>query len=159
MIGRALLDLHVLGREAGVPVAGWHPAWHYVWLRDSALAAVAFARTGHLRDAERIIDFLQRVQPESGALRGALSARRLRACPMGGPSSSTASAGRCGRWPRWPPAAGRRTGAPSSIATGRCWTVPLDGRAAAVATRAPCPPASPDYWEVPERRRRWPRRR
>ena len=47
MITAALLDLHVLGLEHGVPVAGQSPAWHYVWPRDSALVAVALARTGH----------------------------------------------------------------------------------------------------------------
>jgi glucoamylase len=66
MVTVALLDLHVLSRPYGVPVAGWSPLWRYVWPRDSALAASALARTGHTADAERIVDFLQRVQPESG---------------------------------------------------------------------------------------------
>ena len=66
MITAALLDLHVLSLEYGVPVAGQSPAWRYVWPRDSALAAVAFARTGHPDDAERVLTFLERVQPESG---------------------------------------------------------------------------------------------
>ena len=66
MVTVALLDLHVLSRPYGVPVAGWSPTWRYVWPRDSALAASALARTGHTSDAERIVDFLQRVQPESG---------------------------------------------------------------------------------------------
>ena len=66
MVSVALLDLHVLSRPYGVPVAGWSNPWRYVWPRDSALVAAAFARTGHLGDAERILDFLQQVQPESG---------------------------------------------------------------------------------------------
>jgi glucoamylase len=66
MVSVALLDLHVLSRPYGVPVAGWSNPWRYVWPRDSALVAAAFARTGHLGDAERILDFLQKVQPESG---------------------------------------------------------------------------------------------
>jgi hypothetical protein len=66
MIATALVDLHVLSRPYGVPVAGWSEPWRYVWPRDSALVASAFARTGHLADAERIIDFLQQVQPQSG---------------------------------------------------------------------------------------------
>jgi glucoamylase len=66
MVATALLDLHVLSRPYGVPVAGWSPSWRYVWPRDSALAASALARTGHTSDAERVVDFLQRVQPESG---------------------------------------------------------------------------------------------
>ena len=66
MVATALIDLHVLSRPYGVPVAGWGNAWRYVWPRDSALVAAAFARTGHLGDAERILDFLQYVQPASG---------------------------------------------------------------------------------------------
>jgi len=66
MVAVALLDLHVLSRPHGVPVAGWSSPWRYVWPRDSALVAAAFARTGHMGDAERILDFLQEVQPDSG---------------------------------------------------------------------------------------------
>jgi glucoamylase len=66
MVAVALLDLHVLSRPHGVPVAGWSSPWRYVWPRDSALVAAAFARTGHIGDAERILDFLQQVQPDSG---------------------------------------------------------------------------------------------
>ncbi len=66
MVAVALLDLHVLSRPYGVPVAGWSGPWRYFWPRDSALVAAALARTGHTADAERIVDFLQRVQPESG---------------------------------------------------------------------------------------------
>jgi glucoamylase len=66
MVAVALLDMHVLSRTYGVPVAGWSGPWRYFWPRDSALVAAALARTGHTADAERIVDFLQRVQPESG---------------------------------------------------------------------------------------------
>jgi GH15 family glucan-1,4-alpha-glucosidase len=66
MVALALLDLHVLSRTYGVPVAGWSDPWRYVWPRDSALAAAALARTGHTADAERIVGFLQQAQPESG---------------------------------------------------------------------------------------------
>lgn len=66
MVAMALLDLHVLSRSYGVPVAGWSSPWRYFWPRDAALVASALARTGHPADAERIVDFLQRVQPESG---------------------------------------------------------------------------------------------
>ena len=66
LVRDALLDLRVLSREWGVPVAGWAPAWRYVWPRDSALVAAALARTGHLAEAVALLDFLQRVQPASG---------------------------------------------------------------------------------------------
>ena len=70
LVAMALLDLHVLSLPYGVPVAGWSSPWRYVWPRDSALAASALARTGHTADAERIVGFLQRVQPESGLFQG-----------------------------------------------------------------------------------------
>ena len=66
LVRDALLDLRTLSRESGVPVAGWSPAWRYVWPRDSALAAAALAQAGHLREARAVLDFLQRVQPASG---------------------------------------------------------------------------------------------
>jgi Glycosyl hydrolases family 15 len=66
MVKVALLDLYILSRPYGVPVAGWSEPWRYVWPRDSALVASALARTGHHADAERILDFLQQVQPKSG---------------------------------------------------------------------------------------------
>ena len=66
MVAVALLDLHVLSRPYGVAVAGWSEPWRYVWPRDAALVASALARTGHHTDAERIVSFLQQVQPESG---------------------------------------------------------------------------------------------
>jgi glucoamylase len=66
MVPDALLDLYVLGHSYGVAVAGWAPNWRYVWPRDSALVATALARTGHVDDAERLIGFLEQVQPKSG---------------------------------------------------------------------------------------------
>ena len=75
MVAIALLDLHVLSGANGVPVAGWAQPWRYVWPRDSALVASALARTGHLADAERIVDFLQRVQPENRLVSGPLPPR------------------------------------------------------------------------------------
>jgi GH15 family glucan-1,4-alpha-glucosidase len=66
MVRDALLDLHVLTAQYGVTVAGWSPHWRYVWPRDSAFAAAAFARTGHVREATSLMDFLQRVQPADG---------------------------------------------------------------------------------------------
>ena len=66
IVATALLDLHVLSEPYGVPVAGWSSLWRYFWPRDAALVASALARTGHTADAERIVGFLQRVQPESG---------------------------------------------------------------------------------------------
>jgi glucoamylase len=66
IVGDALLDLNTLSYLYGVPVAGWEPAWRYVWPRDSALVASALARSRHASDAYEILDFLQRVQTPTG---------------------------------------------------------------------------------------------
>ena len=55
-------------------LAGAQP-WRYVWPRDSALVASAFARTGHLADAERISTSCNEVQPETWLVPGPLPAR------------------------------------------------------------------------------------
>lgn len=66
LVTDALLDLHVLSETNGVAVAGWTPQWRYVWPRDSAFVLSALARTGHLADADRLLDFLQSVQSPDG---------------------------------------------------------------------------------------------
>lgn len=68
MARAALLDLHVLTGSDGAATAGWSTRWRYVWPRDGAFVAAAFARSGHTRDAEQVLAFLQRVQPASGRL-------------------------------------------------------------------------------------------
>ena len=49
-----------------MPVAGYSEPWRYVWPRDGAIMAVAYAQTGHRAEAGRILDFLQRSQPDDG---------------------------------------------------------------------------------------------
>jgi glucoamylase len=63
----ALSDLHSLTLHNGGVVASLPTSWHYVWPRDSSFAAVAFARTGHLPDAIRALQFLQLVQSTDGS--------------------------------------------------------------------------------------------
>ena len=66
MSRKALLDLHVLTPPTGGTAAGWAHAWRYVWPRDAAFVAAAFARTGHPVDAQRELAYLQRVQGANG---------------------------------------------------------------------------------------------
>src|SRR5690606_41689131 len=40
--------------------------WRYVWPRDAAFVAVAFAAAGHLDDAVGVLEYLQRVQGTDG---------------------------------------------------------------------------------------------
>ena len=151
LVRGALLDLHLLTRTDGVPVAAWGGPWHYVWPRDAAFAAVAFARTGHLDDAERVLDFLGRVQPASG-----LFAARYLPDGSGVPDARGTQLDGTG-WALWatagvadalPPQA-----RPAFVARHRA-LVDASTRAALHAIDRPSalPPPSPDYWEQRERR-------
>ncbi|WP_460369418.1 glycoside hydrolase family 15 protein, partial [Actinocorallia lasiicapitis] len=66
MASRALLDLRLLTSRSGASTASWYGLWNYVWPRDAAFHAAAFAATGHLDEARRILSFLNRVQGPDG---------------------------------------------------------------------------------------------
>lgn len=72
MVRAALADLHTLtaptGAAPGAVLAGPSPAWRYVWPRDAACVAVAFARTGHQQDALRTLLLLQELQAGDGSM-------------------------------------------------------------------------------------------
>ena len=151
LVRGALLDLHVLTQTYGVPVAGWTPQWRYVWPRDAAFAAVAFARTGHGDDAERVLAFLGRVQPASGVLQA-----RYLPDGSGVPDDRGTQLDGVG-WALWATAGVADTLPPGEraafVARHRALVDrSTDAALTAVATRSGLPPASPDYWEVRERR-------
>ncbi|HET9872773.1 MAG TPA: glycoside hydrolase family 15 protein [Propionibacteriaceae bacterium] len=145
----ALLDLRVLASEHGVAVAGWSQPWHYVWPRDAALVAAALARTGHNDDAEQVISFLQRVQPQSGHF-------HARYLPDGSgiPDSRGVQLDGLG-WALWGmrEVAGRLPASDRGTFVRRHWQL-LDRSSKAIPSvldpRTGLPPASPDYWEVAE---------
>ncbi len=152
MITAALLDLHVLSLQYGVPVAGQSPAWRYVWPRDSALAAVAFARTGHPDDAERVLAFLERVQPESGVF-----AARYLPDGSGEPDARGVQIDGIG-WALWAMAEVTAELPPAErVAFLQRHRQLLDRSVlaafASIDNKRSLPPVSADYWEVPERRR------
>ena len=147
----ALLDLHVLSQTHGVPVAGWTPAWRYVWPRDSAFAASALARTGHLTDAERILDFLGRMQPVGGEFEA-----RYRPDGSGVPDARGVQLDGVG-WALWATAQVAAEVAPTDRPAFVQRHRALLDRSTAAALRAidnprALPPPSADYWEVAERR-------
>ena len=151
LVVAGLLDLRVLSRAHGVPVAGWSPAWRHVWPRDSALAAAALARTGHSSDAERIVAFLGRVQPASGVL-----AARYRADGQGEPDSRGTQLDGVG-WALWATAqvaAALPVGERAAFVRRHAVLLDRSTAAARAAIDNPrtLPPVSADYWEVPERR-------
>ena len=63
---RALLDLRMLTLPNGASTASWYGAWNYMWPRDGAFAAAAFAVTGHGDEAQRVLYFLARAQDHGG---------------------------------------------------------------------------------------------
>jgi hypothetical protein len=59
MYERSLLVLHALSdRRTGAVAAGARDGWAYVWPRDAAAAALAFAAAGYRPQAERVTRFL-----------------------------------------------------------------------------------------------------
>ncbi|WP_442946338.1 glycoside hydrolase family 15 [Oerskovia sp. USHLN155] len=63
----ALLDLHAMTLENGASLAAPSPRWRFVWPRDASFTAAAYARTGHVDDALRVLDFLRSVQEADGS--------------------------------------------------------------------------------------------
>lgn len=148
MFHDALADLHTLSAPHGVPVAGWAGPWRYVWPRDSAPVAVALAWTGHRRAAERILAFLERVQPASGHFQA-----RYRPDGSGPPDGRGVQLDGTG-WALWALRAVAEAD-DDPVAMLLEHRILLDRSAAALLTMVDTPtglpPASPDYWEVPER--------
>ena len=149
MVAVALLDLHVLSRPYGVPVAGWSGPWRYVWPRDSALVASALARTGHSAESERIVDFLQRVQPESGLFQarylpdgsGVPDARGVELDGLGWALWATSQvAAELPKKDRWAFVQRYR----------RLLDRSTNAALASINNQSSLPPASADYWEVKE---------
>ncbi len=59
MYGRSLLVLHALtDRHIGAVAAGARDGWAYVWPRDAATAAIAYAHAGYRGEARRVAGFL-----------------------------------------------------------------------------------------------------
>jgi glucoamylase len=151
MVRDALLDLHVLSHPYGVAVAGWAPPWRYVWPRDSALVATALARTGHLADADRVLTFLERSQPENG-----IFAARYRPDGTGVPDGRGPQTDSVG-WALWAlqqvvqtlPSAEKRP-----FVERHRQLLDSSARAAETLLDNPrsLPPASSDYWETSERK-------
>lgn len=152
MVQDALRDLETLSLPNGVPVAGWAPAWRYVWPRDSAFAASALARTGHMAEARRILNFLSAVQPASGKFQA-----RYRPDGSGPPDDRGLQLDGSG-WAVWaleqvasrvPSADDRR----QLIADyGLLLDRSVDAVLLSIGNGASLPPPSADYWETPERR-------
>jgi hypothetical protein len=140
--GRALLDLRMLTLPNGASTASWYGAWNYMWPRDGAFAAAAFAVTGHGEDAQRVLYFLARAQDPGG-----LWAARYQ------PDGTAVADGRQVQldslgWVLWATWFLHQT-APQAANLDTLW--PMVQRAADRAAGSlrsdGLPPPSPDYWE------------
>lgn len=156
----ALLDLRALTRlgpgtgtgaddRPGAVVASWQPSWRYVWPRDAAFVAVAFASTGHADDATTVLGFLQSMQGADGTFQA-----RYRPDGSGPPDARGVQLDGTG-WALWatarvvdrlPPA--RRAAVLEALRP----MVERSSDAAVRLTAGGLPPVSRDYWELPEDR-------
>ncbi|GAA2516988.1 glycoside hydrolase family 15 [Rarobacter incanus] len=153
---RALLDLRALtvpvrlddGTQAFAAVAGWDPKWRYVWPRDGAFAAVAFAQTGHLAQARGILRFLGSVQGDDGAFQARYLPDDSGRVPDARPQQYDAAG-----WAMWATAMVRAQIPAADVAAFDAETAPLLRRSVGYLLRTTVdgtrlPPASPDYWET-----------
>jgi len=151
MIRRALLDLHLLTTSQGAATAGRSRMWRYVWPRDAAFVAAAFARTGHRDDALAVLEYLQRMPFGSQGFEARYLPDGSGAVPdTRGPELDGAG------WVLW--ASGQLAAAEPDPAARRAIVTrlaPMIERCSAFTLRVTrqgrvLPPASKDYWEVPE---------
>ena len=150
---QALLDLRSLTAADGAVIAGWTPAWRYVWPRDASFAVAAYAATGHHDDAVRVLSYLARIAPADGRWQ----ARYLPDGSGAAPDGRGVQLDGAG-WVLW--ATGEYVaGASPSDPVGtaeevrKLWPM-VSSSADAIASslgRDGLPPASPDYWERSER--------
>lgn len=139
---RALLDLRMLTQPNGASTASWYGSWDYMWPRDGAFAAAAFAATGHGEDARRVLYFLARTQEDSGLW----AARYL-------PDGTAVADGRQVQldslgWVLWATWLLHRL-EPSAANMGTLWPMVRQAadRASLALRHDGLPPPSPDYWE------------
>lgn len=149
LVADALLDLKVLTGD-GAPLAAMNVNWRYVWPRDAAFVAVAFAAAGHLDDAVGVLEYLQRVQGTDGRF-------EARYVPDGsGPPDGRLPQTDGTGWAMWATAAVLDAAPAADRADLLERFAPLRERSTAfllsqVSGRRALPPASPDYWEHRER--------
>ncbi|HEX8688726.1 MAG TPA: glycoside hydrolase family 15 protein, partial [Solirubrobacterales bacterium] len=68
MQARSLLVLRALtDPSSGAAVAGPRAGWGYVWPRDAAAVAIAFAQAGYRAEARRVVSFLRGVDLDAAA--------------------------------------------------------------------------------------------
>ncbi len=116
MYRRSLLVLRALTDwRSGAVIAGARQGWAYVWPRDAAAAALAFAAAGEHREARRVARFLSRLDLGAAA----------RFYPDGTPVPARGAQGDARGWVN---AAARASGLPAAVsAAARASGLPAAG--------------------------------
>lgn len=144
---RALLDLRLLTRPNGAPLAAPHPRWDLVWPRDAGFVAAAFAATGHYEESYAVLRFLADVQEPDGAWEARY---RPDGSPVldGRPPQLDATG-----WFPWAVWFHTATGRPEADVRELWPAVRRSADAAADSLgRDGLPPGGADYWEIETRR-------
>ncbi|MGB3681322.1 MAG: glycoside hydrolase family 15 protein [Rubrobacteraceae bacterium] len=143
MAERALLDLRLLTRPGGATLAAAYPRWDYVWPRDAAFAAAAFAATGYHEESYEILSFLARAQKPDGTWEARYK-----------PDGSPVLDGRPPQldatgWFTWAVGFHAAT-APDTETTRDLWPAVRKAADAAAESLGPSglPPGGADYWEI-----------
>jgi glucoamylase len=151
LLRTALIDLQTLTGPNGAAISGWPQPWRYVWPRDAALAAAAFAHNDQLAQSERVLLFLQRVEPETGVFQA-----RYLPDGSGVPDARGEESDATGLvlWAMAQLATYTPATARPALLVRLSRLVELSAKAVYDLTSGPAhlPPASKDYWEVDDSR-------
>ena len=152
MVAMALLDLHVLSRPYGVPVAGWSPP---VALRVAARLGAGSLGAGSYRARLPTPNASSTSCSECSRSR---DCSRPATCPMAvafrmiGASSWMASVGLCGQLDRWRPSSHESDRTAFVQRHRMLLDRSTQAALSSIDNRSSLPPPSADYWEVKERR-------
>lgn len=147
MAERALLDLRLLTRPDGAALAAPNRGWHYVWPRDAAWTAAAFAATGHHEESYRVLSFLAEVQEDDGAWEARY---RAGGAPVLDGRPAQLDAVGWFPWAVWYYSTTAGGEASAGERTRALWPAVRAAADAAAASLGPngLPPGGPDYWET-----------
>ncbi|WP_020390343.1 hypothetical protein [Kribbella catacumbae] len=66
LIRDALADLDALTLPDGATLAGWDGPWRFVWPRDASFVAAARCSVGQYAEADKVLEFLNKIRPAAG---------------------------------------------------------------------------------------------
>jgi len=134
----------------GAAIAGWAPAWRYVWPRDASFAVAALTVAGQPARAAAILDFLAGVAPGDGRWQARYLPDGSGRTPDGRGVQADGGGWVC--WAVWAHLTARPAPAGPPGADLRRWWPMVAASADAITGRLDStgqPAPSPDYWETP----------